>query len=417
MTTDSDRNHSQASVTPFLGLAPFLRMNLAGADLVPVGKELLARAEHGQDDANLWMNLATVMQCLGERDFGLVIQSQALELSRVYHLRAASRPARAKLLMVTTPGDLSKNMPLDCLLENSDIDLDFYYVSPEAMFIAPVPEHDALIVGVIESDDTRGLLAALEERLADWPKPVINAPDRIPRVERGLASRLLQDAPGLLIPPSLRTSRAELQRVASGAARLPELFEPCEFPVILRPVGSYGGHGLERIERADEIAAYLARVDATEFFLARFIDYSGPDGMFRKFRIALIDGAPYICHMAVSSDWMIHYVNANMYEDAGKRAEEAAFMDNFDDFVRCHQAALHAIHERIGLDYLCIDCAETVDGQLLVFEIDHVMIVHAMDPVDLFPYKPAHMQKVKDAFRNCLFRRIPAAASNLAAVD
>jgi len=101
---------------------------------------------------------------------------------------------------------------------------------------------------------------------------------------------------------------------------------------------------------------------------------------------------------------MIHYVNAGMYEDAQKREEENAFMEHFDDFALRHRAALDAIYQRTHLDYVCIDCAETQDGQLLIFEVDHTMVVHAMDPEHLFPYKQFHMQKVKNAFRNYLFR-------------
>jgi hypothetical protein len=45
-----------------------------------------------------------------------------------------------------------------------------------------------------------------------------------------------------------------------------------------------------------------------------------------------------------------------------------------------------------------IDCSETPDGKLLIFEIDSCMIVHAIDPVDLFPYKPEHMKTLFNAF-------------------
>ena len=138
--------------------------------------------------------------------------------------------------------------------------------------------------------------------------------------------------------------------------------------------------------------------------LARFIDYSGKDGLFRKMRVALIDGAPFVCHMGVSSNWMIHYLNAGMYEEEWKREEEASFMAGFDVFAQRHRAALEAIWQRTKLDYLCIDCAETPDGQLLVFEIDHAMVVHAMDSEAMFPYKQVHMLKVKEAFRDYLFR-------------
>jgi hypothetical protein len=379
-------------------------MSIAGVDSTPLGQEMLARAEREPDDANLWMNLSTVMLCRGLRDIGLAIQAQALALQRVYHLSASRQPARFHLLMLVVAGDLAANTPLDCLLENSDIDLDFYFVSPGTPLAVPVPEHDALMVAVSESDENRALLASLAQALADWPKPVINAPQNIRATERNAASILLQNAPGLLIPPTVRASRRVLLDIGAGKTRLPDFFAACEFPVILRPVGSHAGHGLERIECPEAVAAYLAKVDGAEFFLSRFIDYSGEDGLFRKFRIVLIDGTAFACHMAVSAHWMIHYVNAGMYEEAQKRAEEALFMAHFDDFRQRHRLALEAIGERTKLDYLCVDGAETRDGQLLVFEIDHAMVVHAMDTEDMFPYKRAQMQKVQRAFRDFLCR-------------
>ena len=406
MSTIIPTDQTSQPETPFLGLAPFLRMSIAGSDLRPVAQELLVMAERAPDDANLWMNLSTVMFCLGQRDVGLAIQAQALELKRVYQLAAAQQPAKLRLLMLMVPGDISANTPLDCLLENSDVDLDYYYVSPGMPLALTVPEHDALIVAIGESDENRDLLVWLEQALVDWPKPVINSPHNIPATGRDTASRLLQDVPGLLIPPTLHAHRAALLDIATGAARLPEQFAGCDFPIILRPVGSQAGIDLDKIECPEEIAAYLSRVNAAEFFLSRFIDYSGKDGLFRKFRVALIDGMAFACHMAVSSNWMVHYVNAGMYEDAQKRAEEASFMAHFDDFAQRHRLALDAIYQRTGLDYLCIDCAETRDGQLMVFEIDHVMVVHAMDPEDLFPYKHVHLQKVQKAFRDYLFRLV-----------
>lgn len=386
-----------------MGLAPFLRMSIAGIDLLPISQDMLARA-HDSDDANLWMNLATVMLCLRQRDIGLAIQAQALEMKRAYHLTASEQPAKLRLLMLMAPGDLAANTPLDCLLENSDIDLDFYYVSPDASLISPIPEHDALIVAMSESAENCGILASLEQTLAHWPKPVINAPQNIPATERNTASMLLQNAPGLLIPLTLRASRPALLNIATGNTRLHELFEDCDFPVIARPVGSQAGRDLDKIDSSEGMAAYLAKVDEAEFFLSRFIDYSGKDGLFRKFRVAMIDGVAFACHMAVSSNWMIHYVNAGMYEDVRKRAEEAYFMEHFDDFAQRHRSALDAIYRRTKLDYFCIDCAETREGQLLVFEVDHIMVVHAMDPEGLFPYKLPHMQKVQKAFRDFLFR-------------
>lgn len=391
------------SETPFLGIAPFLRNSIAGTDLLSIGQEMLAQAGERPDDANLWMNLSLAMQCLNQRELGLAIQAQALEIQRIYHLPATEQPANLRVLMLMVPGDIAANTPLECLLETGDIDLDFYYVSPGDPLALPVPEHDVLIVAMGDSDANRPILKALELALADWPKPVVNAPQNIPATDRSVASLLLKDAPGVLIPPTLYVQRAALLAVASGELQLSECAEDCDFPIILRPVGSQAGRDLDRIESPADIDAYLSRVKDAEFFVSRFIDYSGKDGLFRKYRVALIDGGSFACHMGVSSHWMVHYLNAGMYEDAQKRNEEAHFMETFDDFFQRHRQALEAVYERTKLDYLCIDCAETLDGQLLIFEVDHCMVVHAMDPEDLFPYKQVHMQKVKTAFRDYLF--------------
>jgi glutathione synthase/RimK-type ligase-like ATP-grasp enzyme len=403
LSTPAPNNQNEPK-TPFVGLAPFLRASIAGTDLRPLGQELLEKAQHDENDAELWLNLSIVMQCLGQRDLGLSIQSAALEQKRAYHLAASQQPAKLRLLVLSVPGDISANTPIDCLLENSDVDLIFYYVSADDPLATPVPEHDAVFVAIADSDDNRHILTSLDKALAHWPKPVINKPQYIPLTDREEASRLLNDAPGVLIPPTLRASRTILLDIAECRVQLENQFNECGFPVIARPIGSQGGRDLEKIENPQQLAAYLDKVNETDFFLSRFIDYSAKDGLFRKFRIVLIDGKPYASHMGVSSHWMVHYVNAGMYEDAGKRDEEAFFMEHFNEFVERHRTALDAIHERTKLDYLCIDCAETQDGQLLIFEIDHTMVVHAMDPENIFPYKQPHMHKAIDAFRDYLLR-------------
>ena len=392
--------------TPFLGLAPFLRMSIAGTDFSASCQDALEEAARRPADANLWMNLATMLLCLGRRDIGLAVQAQALSMQRVYELPAAEQPAKLRLLVLVAPGDLAANTPIDCLIEGHGIDLIFYYCSGLTPLGTGVPEHDAVFVAISEADAHRDTLARLQVALSDWRRPVINAPELIPNVERGTAAAMLQGIPGLLMPLTVRVARADLHGVATRCSPLAKFLVGADFPVILRPVGSHGGHDLCKIDSAAALAGYLAEVDAEAFYLSPFIDYSGDDGLFRKFRIALIGGEAFACHMAVSSDWMIHYVNAGMYEDAEKRADERNFMASFATFAKRHRVALAAIHERAQLDYLCIDCAETRDGHLLVFEIDHAMVVHAMDSEDLFPHKQHYIKKVRQAFQEYCSRLI-----------
>ena len=391
------------SEMPFVGLAPFLRVSIAGGDLRELAQALLAKTDEEPDNANLWMNLATAFFSIGERELGLSMQAQALQIQRSYRLPAARQPARFRLLMLMAAGDLAENTPLDCLLEDSDVELLLYYATVDAPLPPSLPEHDAVLVAISETRDSRPILEALVPLLSHWEKPVINAPQYIPNIERRTASALLDRIPGLLIPPTVPLSRGALEAIADGTATLAESFDGGCFPIILRPVGSHAGRDLAKIDDAAGIAAYLATVADSDFYLAPFIDYRGSDGLFRKYRVALIAGRPFACHMAISSHWMIHYVNAGMYEDAAKRAEERAFMEHFDGFAGRHAAALEAIYRRSGLDYVCVDCAETPSGELLIFEIDHAMVVHAMDTEALFPYKQVHMLKVKQAFEDFLY--------------
>jgi glutathione synthase/RimK-type ligase-like ATP-grasp enzyme len=184
-----------------------------------------------------------------------------------------------------------------------------------------------------------------------------------------------------------------------------QLLDGAGFPLIVRPIDSHAGHDLLKVEDAGALAAYLARQPAPAFYLAPFVDYSGLDGQFRKYRIVLIDGVAYLCHLAISSHWMVHYLNAGMDESADKRAEEARAMLAFDEgFAVRHAAALADIDRRIGLPYLGIDCAETKDGKLLIFEVDNAMVVHAMDDPARYPYKQPAMARVFAAFAAMLAR-------------
>lgn len=389
-------------------------MSIAGEDLRPLAQALLAQVDRSSDDATLWLNLSLVMQCLEQAELGLAMQAQALELQRVYRIAATCTPPMLRLLMPMVPGDLAANTPLDCLLEGSDIELIFYYLgSADQPFAAPIPEHDAVLVALGDSDENAPLLTALEQALAHWGRPVLNAPALIPRTRRDRLSALLQGAPGVSMPPIVQVQRSTLAEVAAQRAPAATLFAGFAFPLIVRPVGSQAGRDLARITQPQELTDYLASVPEPAFFVAPFIDYRSADGLYRKFRIAMVDGRPYVSHMAVSAHWMVHYVNAGMYEDAAKRAEEARFMDDFDAFCARHQAAFAAIQERLPLDYYCMDAAQTADGRLLIFEIDHIMVVHAMDSAALFPFKQRHMARLRAAVRDLLLRRtgaLPGAA-------
>lgn len=391
-----------------MGLAKLMRMTVSGADMGALGVQLIARAggDPKMADANALMDLSTILQLRGDRELGLNIQRQALAIQQVYAVDSDA-PDRGKaairLLVIMGEGDLMANSPIEFLLENADVALDIVYVTKELELPKFLPEHDVLFVAIAESEQNIPLLKKIAEDIVSWPVPVLNNPLRIAALSRDNCGVLLKSVAGLEMPATIKVARDVLEKSGRHELQMSDMLDDGDFPVIIRPVDSHAGQGLKKIEDAGEIAGYLSGVKNEEFYVSRFVDYRGPDGLFRKCRIVLIEGRPFICHMAISSDWMIHYANAGMADSETKRNEEARFMKEFDaDFALRHAAAFKGINERIGLDYLGMDCAETMDGKLLIFEVDSCMIVHALDPVDVYEYKQLPMRRVFEAFRQML---------------
>jgi hypothetical protein len=386
------------------GLAHLTRQAFAGHDLFPLWTELMDRVTDDAAGAGLGMDLAVIAQIRGDKPTGLAIQRDSLKLHQIFTTALKPAPSSLRVLALAAASDMGANTPIDFLLAGQDIALATLYLGQDIPAPAQIPAHDVAIVVAPASEDGVYALTMIEQMATRWPVPVLNAPAKIRELERDRLYRNLAGVPGLCIPPTHRMTRDELE---SGAA--------LDYPLIIRPFGSHAGRGLEKLESADALEAYLAARNEDGFFVSPFVDYSGKDGMFRKYRIAMIDGRPFPVHMAVADQWKVWYLNADMALNEGHRAEEGKFLLLFDEtFGCCHARTLSEMAERVGLDYFLIDCAETRDGQLLIFEADHCAIVHDMDPVNVYPYKPAAMKKLFDAFGAMLRRRAAKATANAA---
>jgi hypothetical protein len=413
MTIVRTGNESAADMPPVpMGLARLSKLAFDGCDLAPLADELSARALAVPPDPAALMDLSTIAQLTDRRDDRVMLQMGALSIQRIY--RQPSTEGGLRLLAFMAPGDFLANTPLEFMLQDTNVTLDMVYVVPGWPLPQPLPAHDVAIVAATELAENRAVLDQLATLVATWPRPVLNAPERIARLTRDGAWALLHSLPGAVYPANVRIDRARLAALGIERTNIAEVLG-FDFPIIVRPVDSHAGHGLALVTKSSAIGPYLNDHPACTFFVAPFVDYRSADGFYRKYRVAIIDGRPYACHMAVSRHWMIHYLNAGMMESAEKRAEEARFMAEFDrDFAPRHAAALAGLAERVGLDYVTMDCAETRDGRLLVFEVGNGMIVHAMDPPALFPYKAPQMRKVFAAFeamlRNASVTCRPAAA-------
>jgi len=395
---------------PFLGLSALLRRAFSGEDVSQLGGALIERAQR-DNDAYALLDLSTVLQLHYQRDAALTVLGEAVKTQALFRVAQGREAGALRILALKSPGDLMSNTPFECLLDGYDVTLDVLYVSAGSAWPAQLPDHDVLLMAIGESDRNAALLAELAVTLAAWPRPVLNLPAHVPRLARDAASALFATVPGVVMPHTVRCARTILQSMAAGQLSA-EVSDAEAFPLIVRPLGSHAGAGLAKVDDAAQLATYLAEHDYAQYYVAPFIDYASADGLFRKYRVVMVDGRPQLCHMGISKHWMVHYPYEEMVTHAARRGEEQQAMQHFllepAGLAGRHRAAFAALQQTIGLDYWGMDCAETAQGELLVFEITNAMVIHAMDPADIFPYKQAQMKTVFDAF----YRMLEARASS-----
>ncbi|TCM16525.1 hypothetical protein EDF56_107104 [Novosphingobium sp. PhB165] len=372
-----------------LGPARLGRMFENKQDLSELVDTMIGRISSETIDAGAMLDLSFLIQFIGNREEGLSLQAQAIAQQRIFE-NVYGDGSDIRVLALLAPGDLTANTPLDFLLEHSNVTLITAYLDLEAdnPLDLPFPEHDIAIIAAGEAPESQALLRRIDGLTAQWPRPILNGRAiNIANLTRDGVANALADVPEILAPATRSRTRADIA------------LDPPRFPSTIRPAGTQAGIGLEKVENPEQLADYLARHPEGQFYVADFIDYSGPDGLFCKQRIVFIDRVPYISHLAVSDHWIVHYMSAGMAENAGRRDEEAAFMAAFDqDFAARHARAFDSLCDRIGLDYFGIDCGETPDGRLLLFEADVAMIVHSMEDAPEFAYKKVPMTRLFDAF-------------------
>lgn len=398
-----------------IGFAHLTRQAFEGIDLHPLREQLLARIAEGTAQAGEGLDLSLIAQLMGEKEAGLVIQSEVLSFHQLFRTPAAVPKPGLRVLALAADIDMGGNTPIEFLLEGSDIELLTLYVTKDKGLPETLPDHDVAIVVASDSEECREALALIEGAAPRWPRPLLNRPELIGNLDRDKLYRLLADIPGLDIPVTANATRAQLTALSEGRIACVEISGELQFPMIARPRGTHAGVGLAKVDDAAALAAYLAERQEQDFFVARFVNYASPDGLFRKIRLTMVDGKPYACHMAIADRWDVWYLNAYMAFSEEKRAEEAIFMQDFDRaFAARHKNALDEMSRRVGLDYFIVDCAENQNGELLVFEADNTAVVHNMDSPVVFPYKPPQMRKIFAAFTAMLSRHAKAGVGTAA---
>jgi tetratricopeptide (TPR) repeat protein len=307
--------------------------------------------------------------------------------------RGCGRAIPALLLVSIKPGNIPTRQILDSrIFETAAIYAEFYD-SAEAL-----PAHAVVFNGIGDADLCQAGLRRAQALLSRTVAPVINAPERVRVTGRAENALRLGRLPDVVAPSIRRLTRAAL----SGAADL-------TFPLLLRAPGFHTGQHFVRVETQAQLAAAADTLPGEEVLAIQYLDARGADGMARKYRVMMIDGALYPLHLAISSDWKVHYFTANMAAEANHRAEEGRFLADMAGVLGARaMTALARIARTLGLDYAGIDFALRDDGAVLLFECNANMAIVPPDANPMWDYRRPAISRVIDAAKRMIASRADA---------
>lgn len=195
---------------------------------------------------------------------------------------------------------------------------------------------------------------------------VINAPESVLQTRRDQVAEALSDIEGVKVPKTIRfhpESPADVRR---------EILNNFSGPVLLRVAGLHGGQSLIKIDGTDKLEQqlYAFALDGRPYYLAEFSDFKSRDGYYRKCRLAVVEGTPYLRHLLIHDSWMVHRTARAFMARHGQLVnEEREWMT---DFYKTHVPVIServkVIAERLSLDYFGIDCHIDEEGRMLIFE-------------------------------------------------
>ena len=208
----------------------------------------------------------------------LRIRSSRIDGS-AFTCRRRAQPRRTVLILLDAGrGDLNLSH-LFSRAHNSTVDWFIEY-APNGQ-AATLPPFDLVFNAMGDPDMAKAATLPASRFIAGCEKPVLNRPDVVSRTSREKLPALFQGIDGLVVP--------QVWRVAPEAAWPREIRDG--LPVLVRPVESHGGEGLQRVASNLELDLAVAQCNAP-LYVSRFFDFRSDDGWYRKYRVVFIDRQP-----------------------------------------------------------------------------------------------------------------------------
>jgi len=259
-----------------------------------------------------------------------------------------------------------------------------------------------LVNCVSDPDSHKKALATVQRFEQTLNIPVFNSSALIEKTRRDRVWQILKDVPGLSVPHTEMVEAAHPDEILAAADRL-----GLQYPLLVRRPGHHGGEALLKLDSPEAIRDLdVFAFDGTPFFLAEFVDYADDQGVYRKARLAVVKGRPFIRHSLVSDRWMVHASarEAELMQQAKFREEEEALIASFETEIRPWvEPITQTIREHLPLQYFGMDVCIRPDNSLLLFELNVVMNMLAEIPKPMPAAMREQYEMIKTALLEALF--------------
>lgn len=332
--------------------------------------------------------VSELLSDVGEEASSDAYRLQALSQKCLYLAEPQQVRVNRSVLVLNAPAPWPQNTPLEFMVDPRAVALHRLYLTGASGDVA-LPPYDVVFNAIGEAEHAHAALARAADFIAAQDKRVVNHPKHLWKTARPHLAQALSGVFGCTVAPTRRVTRGDLAVWT-------------QFPALVRPIDTHAGRGLERIDEAAAFEPYLARHPDDRFDVTPFVDYRSADGYYRKYRVILVDGVAHPYHLAISPQWMVHYIKTPTASVAWMSAEEERFLrdprSEFPNWDRTLDAMTHAF----GLEYVGIDCTLLRDGSVLVFEADTALLVHCREPAD--SYKHQYVPRIFRAVEALLAR-------------
>lgn len=271
-----------------------------------------------------------------------------------------------------------------------------------------IPRAHVVFNSICDPDSNKKTLNIAEDLIKRLGIPAINQPAKVKQTSREDIPKVLSDIKGIRVPKTVRFAPLSIEDILKTME-----INSFNFPFIFRMAGFHGGENMVLIEDLEQLKNLRKfPLDGRNYYLIEFMDYKSKDGLYRKYRLFVIDGKPYPRHVIISDNWNIHAADRERVMDKDQRHmdEEIAFLSKFDPDKT---DIFKEIHKRLGLDYFGVDCNFGDDGIANIFEVNCCFRLEAVHEGKLLrsrEYHVPYIEKIKEATAKMIIDRAKLAS-------